>query len=228
MKKFRYSTQKELDGLMWASRVIDFGLALTNAAALNELTTAYVMLRDRKDIYRHMVKRLANETMKQASLKQTEMRSVMKSKLFFDTYSDKVIDLAEDDITLFRISIKQTLDDFDFPDSEIVSYIETARSMLELASAQFKSIMNTARIDYKYDYTTTFYEFNLESVLNAWDKVCFHLYSNKANIDLNTQRNLALFNKMGESFANGTYVQPCLNEAQKVEPNFQNEIIVKS
>lgn len=60
IKKYTYTTDKELEGLRWASKVVDFGVSLTAMAALNELTTAYVMLRERKDIFRREAKHMAN------------------------------------------------------------------------------------------------------------------------------------------------------------------------
>ena len=39
-KKLEYDTDRELDGLRWLARVIDFGVSLTIATAINELYTS--------------------------------------------------------------------------------------------------------------------------------------------------------------------------------------------
>lgn len=226
-KKYVYRTQKELDGLRWTSRVIDFGVSLTVASALNELTTAYIMLRERKDLFRHHVKHLANGTMQAATNLRASMFGVMMNRGFFDTYSDRVIDLAEQDITLFRISIKQTLDSKRYKDADLVSYTETARTLLEMAVEHFKSVIQAAREEYGVNYAKAFCEFNAQDVLMRWQKVCDMLYDTREDIDLNTQRTLGFFEKIGRSFADGDYVDVCLKEAMEENPDFVNDIIVK-
>lgn len=196
-------------------------------SALNELTTAYIMLREHKDLFRHKVKHLANETMQVATNLRSSMLGVMEHRDFFDTYSDRVIDLAENDITLFRISIKQTLDDHKYKNAELISYIETSRTILEVANEHFKSIMKTAREDYGVNYAKAFCEFNPQEVLNRWQKVCDLLYGATKDIDLNTERNLGLFEKMATRFADGDYVQQCLQDAMEEYPDFVNDIKVK-
>ena len=229
-KKYVFRTEKELEGLRWTARVVDFGVSLTIISSLNELTTAYIMLRDRKDLFHHRVKQLANETMQKATNLRTSILSVMKKGDFFDTYSDRVIDLAENDITMFRISIKQTLDDNGVRDADLVSYLETARTMLEMAVAHFDSVMTQATKDYGVNYRKAFCEFNATDVYERWQKVCEMLYQHYdcgCDIDLNTERTTQLFNKMGNMFADGEYVGECLRDAMEEHPDFMNEIEVK-
>lgn len=229
-KRYVFRTEKELEGLRWTTRVIDFGVSLTIIAALNELTTAYIMLRERKDLFRHNVKRMTNETMQVATNLRTSIMSVMKKGDFFDTYSDRVIDLAENDITMFRISIKQTLDDNGVEDAELLSYIETARTLLEMAAEHFDSAIRAAKEDFKIDYTKAFTEFMARPVLDRWERVCNTIYpmvGSIADVDLNTKRNLAIFEKLGAKFADGDFIQECLHDAIEEHPDFMNDIEVK-
>lgn len=223
-KRYSYTNQKDLDGLRWTSRVVDFGVSLTNTAALNELTIAFVMLRDRKDIYRHSVRRFANEAILAADRKRQAMFSVMANREFFDTYSDAVIDLAERDIVMFRIGIKQTLDDHGVEDSELFSYMETARTILDMAKTHFEISMETARNDFGFDYSKTFAEFNVRDVFDLWGRACESAYRNESNVDLNTERNVMMFNQMAKKFADGDYVDACLKGAVAEFPDFANEI----
>lgn len=229
-KRYFFRTEKELEGLRWTARVVDFGVSLTIISALNELTTAFIMLRERKDLFKHNVKRMANETMQVATNLRTSILSVMKKGDFFDTYSDRVIDLSENDITLFRISIKQTLDDNGIRDAELLSYLETARTLLEMAVAHFDSVMKQAANDYGVNYRKAFCEFDATDVYERWQKVCEMLYRHydaDSDIDLNTERTTQLFNKMGNMFADGEYVGECLHDAMVEHPDFMNEIDVK-
>ena len=229
-KRYVFKTEKELEGLRWTARVIDFGVSLTIMAALNELTTAYVMLREHKDLFKHNIKRIANETMQCATNLRTSIISVMKRGEFFDTYSDRVIDLAESDITLFRISVKQTLDDERIADSELFSYMETARTLLEMAAEHFDSAIRAAKEDFNVDYTNAFAEFIARPVLDRWERVCFAIYDkvgSVADVDLNTERNLAIFERLSAKFADGDFIQECLKEAMDEFPDYENVINIK-
>lgn len=226
-KKYVYRTDKELEGLRWVAKTIDFGVSLTATVALNELTTAYVMLRERSNICRHKVRQMANDARKQAELFRGRMFSVMRDRGFFDTYSDHAIDLSEQDVTLLRLSVKQTLDNHKYKDAELISYLETARTILNMAVAQFKSVMGTAKADYGTDYSAAFCEFNPTPVFRAWERLCAVLYVSKGDIDLNTPDTIAFFEQMAGKFAEGDYVEECLKTAYRENPGFSNEIIVK-
>lgn len=220
-KKVVYYTDRQFAGIEYAAKVIDFGVSLTVATALNELYTAHMMLRERKDLYRRDVKRLANIAIDKAKLRRGQMLSTMRSREFFDAYSDKVIDLAEHDVTIFRISIKQTLDDHRAEDSDLISYIETARTMLDMATIHFGEVCKHAREEYApYDYASAFSEFNCSDVLTAWQKVCDILYARESSIDLNTDKNLKVFHMLANKFADGDYVDECMKEAHEACPGF--------
>lgn len=230
-KKVVYYTDRQFEGIEYAAKVIDFGVSLTVAVAvaLNELYTAHMMLRERKDLYRRDVKRLANIAIDKAKYCRGQMLSTMRSRKYFDAYSDKAIDLAENDVTMYRISIKQTLDDNGVEDSDLIAYIETARTVLDMARVQFDEECRHTKEEYAdYDYALVFAEFNCSDVLNAWQKVCDILYARESNIDLNTDKNLALFNAMAKKFADGVFVDECMREAHEVCPEFIENAITKT
>ena len=246
-KRIPFTTDKQLEGIGWTSRVMNFGVALTIASAFNELYTAHMMLRERPDLYKKEIKRHANDAIRFAEMKKGQMLNYMEHRKFYDTYADKVIDLTENDITIFRISIKQTLDEARYKDAELVSYIETARALLNAATIQFREVIRTTEEDYgkytcelilpkvynpkhiqKFTWDYNFSEFNVANVLKSWDTVCDLLYGNDSDIDLNTERSTTLFDILCKKFAEGDYVQPCLKEAHEAFPEFiKNEIIVK-
>lgn len=243
LKRVVYETDRELEGLEWLANVIDFSVSLTVFTSINELYTAHMMLRDRKDLYKHKVKLYANEACDAAKVKYGQELSLMTNRGYFDTYADKVVDLAADDITKFRISIKQTLDNNKYDNSELVSYIETARALLDAAKIHFQVVVETAAEDYSEDlpnmpkavhkmilkkkWTETFAEFNMERVLKSWEKVCNIVYINKGDIDLNTKRSTELFDNLCRKFSNGDYVDACMKEANEQYPEFlENKIKV--
>lgn len=228
-KRVTYSTDKQLEGIKYMAKIIDFGVSLTIATAFNELYTAHMMLRERKDLYKHEVKRFANEAVERAKMKRAQMISLMANRNFFDTYSDKVIDLSENDITLFRISLKQTLDKAKYPNSELISYIETARALLDASTLQFAEVAKATREDYgEYTWEKTFIEFDVSDVLKSWDRVCYLIYHSREDINLNTPESTQLFDGLCRKFADGVYVEACLEEAHEAEPEFvENKVILK-
>ena len=227
IKQITYQTERQLEGIHWAAKQTSLGVSLTVASAFNELYTAHMMLRERPDIFRNQVKRFANEAEQRARRKRTQMLDIICNRQFFDTYSDKVIDLAESDITKFRIGIKQTMDDAGYQDSELVSYIETARVMLTAAALHFNEIMQQAREKFgSYDYEEAFCEFNPQDVQKSWGRVCSALYSSVIDIDLNTPRNEKAFDILCDKFAQAKYVNACLEEAHKEQPEYVESLLV--
>lgn len=238
-KKVYYYTERQLKGIEYAAKVVDFGVSLTVAVAFNELYTAHMMLRDRRDLYRKEVKHLANNAIEAAKFRRARMLSTMRSRKFFDAYSDRVIDLAENDVTVFRIGIKQVLDDNRVADAELISYVETARTLLDMAALHFtESIRHVTEEFFErdaksgrpivFDYARLFSEFNCKDVATAWGKVCTILYGREDNIDLNTGRNIAASRTLARKFADGVYVDECMKAAHEECPElWENNIIVK-
>lgn len=225
-KKISYYTDKQLAGIRWTAKNASLSVSLTVASAFNELYTAHMMLRERPDIYRNQVKKFANEAINKARMKRVQMMNIICNRKFFDTYSDKVIDLAVQDITLFRIGLKQTMDDAGYPDSDFISYIETARVMLTAAAYHFSLIMEEARKRFgEYAYEEAFREFYVQDVQKSWDRVCDAIYGAVDNIDLNTTRNEQAFRVICDNFAQSKYVDECLMEAHAEQPEYVESLL---
>lgn len=225
-KKVYYYNEHDLEGLKWIAKVMDFGVSLEVVSAFNEIRVSYIYLRERKDLFRHTIKQNCNNAMKALKIRETEIKSLMINKKFWDEYSDPIIDLANDDIEKFRKAIKQTLDDANYKDSEIISYVETARVLMDMSIKQWDTIIDEARRKYGRDYSQDFSEYRVTNVYNWWSIVCDELYKG-VSIDLNNETIDSVFNEMCEKFAEGKYVEDCLKEAQKTNPDFINAIVVK-
>lgn len=205
---------------------MDFGVSLEVVSAINEARNAGVLLQERKDLYRQTVKHNFNDAIKSMSLQESEIKYLMVNKKFWEEYSDPIIDLANTDITRFRIAIKQTLDDANYRDSELISHMETARVMMDMSIKQWDVIVEEARAKYGRDYSNEFMEYRLTKAYASWSKMCDVLYKG-VSIDLNNDMIDGLFQEMCRKFAEGAYVDQCLKEAQKTNPDYENIIVVK-
>jgi len=223
-KKIYYNTKQELEGLKWTAKVIDFGVGLTVMAALNEVYSAASILRDYKKLYRFEVKRLCNIAVEQADLRRNEIKSKMKHVGFWSDYSDRVVDEAEPDITAFRIAIKQELDNAKIPNSDIISRIECARALLETSIVQFDSMTETAKNKYGRNFRKDFVEYRATDVFSSWSKMSDLLYKSY-KLDLNTKNVIGMFEKMGRKFEQGDYIQACMTEAIRNNPDFIDNAI---
>lgn len=226
-KKVYFYTEKDKEGLIWIAKVMDFGVSLLVVSAFNELRNAMVFLQERKDIYRNTVKKNANEALRQSRIRERWILDNMINKQFWLDYSDAVIDLANTDITRFRLAIKQTLDDAKYRDSNVVSYIETARVLMRMSVIQWESVVKDARERWGRDYSKEFSEYNISSIFQIWDKVCCVIYKTESSIDLNNERVDGIFQTMCYKFAEGKYVEDCLAAAQVNNPEFHNAIVIK-
>lgn len=226
-KKVYFYTEKDKEGLIWIAKVMDFGVSLLVVSAFNELRNAMVFLQERKDIYRNTVKKNANEALRQSRIRERWILDNMINKQFWLDYSDAVIDLANTDITRFRLAIKQTLDDAKYRDSNVVSYIETARVLMRMSVIQWESVVKDARERWGRDYSKEFSEYNISSIFQIWDKVCGVIYKTESSIDLNNERVDGIFQTMCYKFAEWKYVEDCLAAAQVNNPEFHNAIVIK-
>lgn len=219
-KKIYYEDEKDLEGLKWTAKVVDFGVGLSVIAAINEVYAASGYLRDHPDLYRFKVKHFCNLAVKSATLMENEIKNSMKSQSFWLDYSDKVIDEAEQDILLFRLSVKQELDNAKIKDSYLLSFVECARVMLDMSVKLFDGVMEASREKFGREYKKYFTEFRCGDVFGFWEKMCELLYKGKT-VDLNTNNIKGLFDKMCDKFAGGEYIHACLEEAQRNNPEFE-------
>lgn len=225
-KKVYYYGERDLNGLKWVAKVVDFGVGLIVTSAINEMYNAYSFLSERKDIFNGKVKQVCNNAFREARRTEFQIKENMRHEKFWEDYSDTVIDEAASDMTLFRISIKQTLDNAGVRDSEMISYVETTRVMLELAVGEYDTIMVQAKDKFGRNYAKEFSEYRMGKAFYWWQKMCEILYKGeKAN--LNNDNTQVMFDRMCRKFAEGEYIQACLEEANRNNPDFlENEIEV--
>lgn len=218
-KRIYYNSERELEGLKWTAKVIDFGVGLSVIAALNDVYSAAAKLRDNKKLYRMEIKRFCNMAVKQAGIRECEIKKNMSHKAFWSDYSDKVIDEAETDITLFRIAIKQELDKCNIQNSDIISHVECARTLLEMSIVQFDAMIESAQHKCGRNYRNDFAEFRVSDVFASRSRMCDILYQGYS-IDLNTENVIAMFDGMSKKFAEGEYIHACMEEAIRNNPDF--------
>lgn len=223
MKKVNCRSEKEVIGIKWIAKVMDFGVSLTVIEALNDGLNAFLAVRGNKKVYRQKVKQLANEAEKKMSLKKVAILAEMKDKKFFDTYSDAVIDLAEKDVQDFRSSIKKVLDENNVHDSDMIADVETARVMFVFATIHYNSVMEAAKSKFGNCHKELFNHFDLTDIRQAWERLCHLLYANQT-ADLNTESVQEKYDQMSEKFVNGVYVSDCVKEAKKACPYVYDEI----
>lgn len=231
MKRVVVYSDRQDELVRKVSKAVDFGVSLAISVAVNEMYTAHMMLRERKDLFRHEVKKLANFALDTAKMQRNTINMLIKDKRFFDGFTDRVIDLCENDVTMLRISIKQTLDDAKYKDSEIISYIETARAILSVTSKYFNGLIAFA---YDEDYREKenpiilnwkgiFHEYNPNPTYNTWEKMCELLYGNKWSIDLNTERSRKILEKIESSLVECEHLDDCIEYAKEVESGNEEE-----
>lgn len=225
MKRVTFRTDRELDGLVWCAKIMDFGTSLMIKAACNEVACAFVLLRDSR-MFRQKVKQMANKAVREADRKVTELLGVMHNRVFYDDYSESVIEAAGHDISMFRLSLKSVMDRAGIADSLLYAHVETARALLNMCVIQFRDTVDLAWKRYGRDYSPNFREFDVSHLFEAWSSLCDLLYRNEA-ADLNTKETIALWNILCRKFGNGEYVKECMRVACDNHPEYDyNEIIV--
>lgn len=226
MKKIIYYSEKDLDGLREVAKSVDFGVGLAVMSAFSEMLSAYCMMIERSDVFRHEVKRLCKRAIRLSELRSAAIRSNMKDGVFWDDYSDAVIDAAKSDVTLFRLAIKQVLDDACCDQALLYAYVECARVLLDMSVKYYDAIMEEARKKHGRDYGSDFAEYRVGGIQKVWEDMCDRLFVGKAN--LNTPSVDAAFKVMCRKFAEGDYIAYCMGEAHKNNPDFvENEILVR-
>ncbi len=236
MKKVIVYNTTQQEAYLYTSKVVDFGLSLLVAAALNELLNAYVLLRQSR-YYKHKVKQRVNEALKMRNRKDEELKSSVQNRAFSETYWDSIIDACEDDVTNLRKAIKKILDNANIEDSEIFSQVEVARVLLEAAKVHFEEIIKDCYNKFAsqnlsdmkgVNMKEAFKEFNVESIFKEWESMCRDLYTIKqSKVDLNKKEVSDAFIVLADKFAKGDYINECLAETSKEFPEYGGVKVVK-
>ncbi len=223
MRRVYYYGERDLEGLRHTAKIVDFGIGLSVMAAFNEMRSAFMFLRE-SGLYRHRIKRDANHAMRMMRQRECAIRIGMRDKGFWDDYSDTVIDAANDDVTLFRIAVKGVLDKAGYAESNLMSYMETARVLLEMSVQHFECVMQDSKAQFGRDYTPDFSDYHVSEIRTAWEKVTDMVYTGDT-IDLNTPQTKGMFDRMAKKFGEGEYIDECVKVAMDNNPGFkENEI----
>ena len=207
--------------------MIEFGVSLEVAAAFNEMDVTTILLRDNDRLNQQLIKKFCNKANDKQRQKLAEIKRFMVNKKFFDDYSDNIIDAAKKDILLFRLAIKQKLDDARCPHAEMISHAESARCLLDMAVYQWDVCIEESRKRFGRDYGPSFSEYRVGDVLHWWTKFCNLLYGDSdVSVDLNSERASKAFDIICKKFADGKYVSECLDVAMAEQPDFCNQIVM--
>lgn len=231
MKRVTYTTEAELECLKYLSRCYDFALSLCISLAFNELDTSIVYLREQKG-FKKKIQIFANNSVREADLKREQIRNIMASKGFFDSYADRVIDLAEKDVGNFRDSIENIISKHNVGDSYLYAQIEVTRCLLQSCVIDFRSIAEDAKKKFGKDRSSVFKEYDISSVYHWFEKVTKIIYKKvddaHGNINLKTPTTSRLWNKIHKKIASGEYITECMKAAHEEHPEFMgNEIKIK-
>lgn len=204
-------------GIEWTSRVVDFGISLMVGAALNELITSEIHLED-TPLFKGSVKHNARRAVREASARQIILRQSAGDGKLYESYSGSVIDVARHDINLFRIAIKQVLDNHNIPLSDILAEVECARCLCEMSVIALQDTIRIAEHRYLKDFGKYFQEFDIKRIRDIWTLVSNEVYKGYV-IDLNTPTVKALFDSMLVKFSEGKYINECLEQAYDENPD---------
>lgn len=228
MIRVTYTTEKELEALKYLSKCYDFALSLCISLAFNELDSSVIYLRERKD-YRHELKRFVNNAIREADLKRAQINSIMASKGFFESYADRVIDLASKDVGSFRNSLQRVLEKENVAQPFFYAQIETTRCLLHSCVLDFKSIAEDARKKFGTDRSDVFLDFNISSVCHWFNKVTGILYKEVTgkygDIRLTTPATSRMWNRIHKKIADGEYITECMRAAHDEHPEFMSNKI---
>lgn len=169
-KRVFYGSERQLEGLMLVAKSLDFGVSLTLASVYNEMLNAHLALRATPK-YKHQLKKALRHAESVAEQQRLAIMANMKKRDFYDAYSDAVIDCAKTDITLLRISMKQTLDDAKVEHSDALAWIEITHTLCSIAKIHYEGIVREATKKYGHNYHDEFSEFDPTNLLVAWTRV---------------------------------------------------------
>ena len=216
MRTIKIKSAWEYQGIEWTSRIMDFGISLMVGAALNELITAEIHL-EASPLFKGMVKHNAKRAATEASARQVILKQTAEDQKLFDSYAGAVIDAARHDIDIFRVAINQVLDSHGIPNSAIMAEVECARCLCEMSVISLQDTIKTAEHRYRGNFSKYFKEFDITRIRDIWNLVTHEIYKGYT-VDLNTPTVKTLFESMLTKFAEGKYIDSCLEQAYEENP----------
>ena len=235
MKSIKYHNRTEKEALEYTSKLVDFGVTLVVYAALNELLNAYYLL-SRSSHFKKIVKKRANEALRQRNIKVRELKDLVMHQGFAETYWDAIVDACEKDIANFKNAIRNTIEDAGIEPSDLLAEMETSRVLLMMAKIHYEEVIRDCTNKYRtknladmkhLNLFDAFHEFYIDGIYKEWDLVCDELYKKKyVTVELENDKTRAAFDVLSDKFAKGLYIDECLNSATVEYPEFSGAKIV--
>lgn len=220
MKKVVVRSKRELEGLKWTAKVIDFGVSIAIMAAFNQIANAWIVLRD-SGLLKQKARHKFNIAYTKMNRRRYLILSTMKDEKFYDSFAEASIDASLDDVQQFKKELAKTLSDNKAEYAEAFAEAETARALLHSAYLHYHCVLKEACEKFGYTYDRYFPEYNCGDVFSAWDCACAYLFRN-AHIELNNKETNEKFDRLLARFADGDYVAQSVEEAVKENPQFAN------
>ncbi|SFG75433.1 hypothetical protein [Prevotella sp. KH2C16] len=231
VKRITYGSDRELECLRYLSKCYDFALSLSISLALNELDTAAGMLRDGR-MFRHGLKKYVNNAVREGDRRRAAITGYMVSRGFFESYADRVIDLAEKDIAGFRNSVRRVMEKHGIGDAGLYAQVETARCLLQACVLDFRGIAEEARKKFGVARSGDFAEYDVSAVYYWFGKAADILYADidrvHGDIELRTPATARMFNRIHRKIADGEYIGGCMETASEEHPEFMRNEIKKA
>jgi len=189
------SEQRYMAGFDKTNALVNVLVGVANEAARIAIAQGVDAIKS-AGLYKQRVKMWVNET---------ERRQNVYEALHFSNFGDRrqlyldLLDRVEDEfgkhIFNFYMSVKQCLDKFGVPQSEVKARVECGRVMATLAVAQFDVLMRQMKKETGVDYTGFFLPGRYTAPLQSWTEVADIIVVDKTKgklVDLNSDANCML------------------------------------
>ena len=221
-KRVYYRSERELEGLRWTAKAIDFGVSVAIMAAFNQMLNAYLVLTESK-LLAHKARQFANRAYSKMTIRKRLILATMKDEKFYDSFAEASIDATCEDVGNFKQSLFNTLQNEGVPNAKALAEAETARVLLRSAHDHYVCILQRAVEKFGYSYAKHFTEYDALDVFLAWNTVCEDLY-HQVSFNLNNENTDKWFGILQERLASGFYIEGSVKEALMENPDFANEI----
>ncbi|TGX80491.1 hypothetical protein E5358_12600 [Palleniella muris] len=206
--------------------LINVVLGAANTIAGRCLYNAIEVLAGDKRLYRHELKRLANEAKKYFdSYERTHMDNFGEKHQLFLDYLDGVEDEVMPHADTMYWSIKSALDRHNESDSELKAKVLLAHVLLEYSCQVYDDLIEKTRTSSGYNFDRFMRPARLTRVLHSWDGICGILCKSEHDIDLNSEPNCLLaFRVIKRILQSGEAMNKAGYNALMLNPEFIEEI----
>lgn len=211
-KEFKNSS----DQFAHVSHVVAASCYMLDEIAMFVFADAHEQLLNSKH-YKHYIKYLAKECKVSMDVSESNLYRIL-DKVFFEAYADKGNELYQKHIFIMRQSIKREIDKFGIVDSDLLSYVEVSRLMIDYSCKFFDKLMTELEKKYKIDYTSCFKAFRMSRALDNIEKLSVSinrlLVPDSCKIDLNTEECIMAFNIIDKQINDKDNLIACILEAE--------------